>query len=118
MTDKIEKIEINLGSVKTPDELAQGLRVIAGDIEQGYQSGIAGWSDMSWSISWINETAINKMATNDDLNKVCIFWNDSRDEIIDVLYSISEEFGYLTRNSGTFYKRCRRLTEDEIEKYV
>lgn len=47
----IKGIEIELGSVKTMDEVAEALETIARDIrhEQAY-SGIVGWSDVSWSL--------------------------------------------------------------------
>lgn len=45
--EKVEKIEIELSSEKTPSEVADALRVIANDIDKGYIRGIAGWSDVS-----------------------------------------------------------------------
>lgn len=53
---KISEITINIGDEKTRTEVAEGLRVIANDIERGCWSGIAGWSDVSWSIKQGNET--------------------------------------------------------------
>ena len=47
---KVEKIEIELSSEKTPGEVADALRVIAKDIDNGYIRGIAGWSDISWEM--------------------------------------------------------------------
>lgn len=46
----IDEIEINLTEDKTPCEIAEALRIIASGIEEGYTSGIVGWSDISWSI--------------------------------------------------------------------
>lgn len=50
MTKKIYQVNIFLGDPKTRQEVAEGLRVIANDIERGCYSGIAGWSDVSWNI--------------------------------------------------------------------
>lgn len=47
---KVEKIEIELSSEKTPSEVADALRVIAKDIDNGYIRGIAGWSEISWEM--------------------------------------------------------------------
>lgn len=47
---KIESIEINLGESKTRTELSDALRILANDIENGYYSGIIGWSDISWKV--------------------------------------------------------------------
>ena len=53
MTDKkISQINIFLGDEKTRHEVVDGLRVIADDIERGCNSGIAGWSDVSWNIDF------------------------------------------------------------------
>lgn len=53
MTDKkISQINIFLGDEKTRQEVVDGLRVIADDIERGSNSGIAGWSDVSWNIDF------------------------------------------------------------------
>ena len=46
----IDEIEINLNSDKTPCEVADALRIIARGIEEGYTSGIVGWSDISWNV--------------------------------------------------------------------
>lgn len=48
--EKVEKITIELSSEKTPGEVADALRVIAKDIDNGYIRGIAGWSDVSWEM--------------------------------------------------------------------
>ena len=48
--DKITSISIELSSEKTPIEVADALRIIANDIENGYIRGIAGWSDVSWEM--------------------------------------------------------------------
>ena len=50
MTKKIKQINIFLGDEKTRQEVVDGLRVIANDLERGCYSGIAGWSDVSWNI--------------------------------------------------------------------
>ena len=47
---KVETITIELISEKTPDEVADALRVIAKDIDEGYICGIAGWSDVTWEM--------------------------------------------------------------------
>lgn len=46
----IKNININLGSDKKDFEVAEALRLLANDIEDGNYSGIVGWSDVSWSI--------------------------------------------------------------------
>ena len=46
----IENININLGSDKKDFEVAEALRLLANDIEDGKYSGIVGWSDIGWSI--------------------------------------------------------------------
>lgn len=46
----IENININLGSDKKDFEVAEALRLLANDIEDGSCSGIVGWSDVSWSV--------------------------------------------------------------------
>lgn len=48
--EKVETITIELSSEKTPGEVADALRVIAKDIDNGYIRGIAGWSDVSWEM--------------------------------------------------------------------
>jgi len=53
---KIKTIEIEVGEPKTRIDLAEGLRVIAADIESGFYSGIAGWSDVSWNITCEDES--------------------------------------------------------------
>lgn len=55
MTKKISQVNIFLGDPKTRDEVVEGLRVIANDIERGCYSGIAGWSDVSWNIDLSDE---------------------------------------------------------------
>ena len=55
---KVETITIELSSEKTPREVADALRVIAKDIDEGYIRGIAGWSDVTWEMEgkqWITE---------------------------------------------------------------
>lgn len=47
---KYKEIEIDLGDSKRPDEVAMALRDIAEKVENGYYSGIVGWSDVSWSV--------------------------------------------------------------------
>jgi len=51
----IENININLGSDKKDFELAEALRLLANDIEDGKYSGIVGWSDVSWSVDLSEE---------------------------------------------------------------
>ena len=51
----IENININLGSDKKDFEVAEALRLLANDIEDGKYSGIVGWSDVSWSIDLSEE---------------------------------------------------------------
>lgn len=46
----IENININLGCDKKDYEVAEALRLLADDIEDGKYSGIVGWSDVSWSV--------------------------------------------------------------------
>lgn len=47
----IKGIEIDLGSMKTMDEVAEALETIAKDIRyKDACSGIVGWSDVSWSL--------------------------------------------------------------------
>ena len=46
----IESIEINLGDAKTPADVADALRIIASEIEDGYCSGIVGASDVTWNV--------------------------------------------------------------------
>ena len=48
--EKIISISIELSSPKTKTEVADALRVIAKDIDNGYIRGIAGWSDVSWEM--------------------------------------------------------------------
>lgn len=55
MTKKISQVNIFLGDPKTRQEVVEGLRVIANDIERGCYSGIAGWSDVSWNIDLSDE---------------------------------------------------------------
>ena len=60
MERKISAIEINLGDEKERQEVADGLRVIAQQIENGAYSGIAGWSDVSWKITLGDESVDNE----------------------------------------------------------
>ena len=55
MSKKIKQVNIFLGDEKTKSEVADGLRIIAEKIEEGYTSGIAGWSDLSWDIDYGEE---------------------------------------------------------------
>ena len=55
MTKKISQVNIFLGDPKTRSDVAQGLRIIADNIESGFSSGIAGWSDVSWNIDMSDE---------------------------------------------------------------
>lgn len=57
---KFESIEIDIGDPKDRTEIAEGLRTIANDIERGCYSGIAGWSDVSWSLKLSDEEDIDK----------------------------------------------------------
>ena len=51
----IESIDINLGDKKENFDVAEALRLIANDIEDGKYSGIVGWSDVSWSVDLSEE---------------------------------------------------------------
>ena len=59
MERKFESIEINLGDPKTRQEVADGLRCIADQIEFGAYSGIAGWSDVSWALKIDEEPQVD-----------------------------------------------------------
>ena len=47
---KISQVNIFLGDPKGKEEVGEALKIIADNIENGYVSGIAGWSDVSWNI--------------------------------------------------------------------
>ncbi len=47
---KITEIYINLSDGYKHDEIADALRGIAESIEEGYTSGIVGWSSINWYI--------------------------------------------------------------------
>lgn len=49
-SEKFKSIEIDLGEPKDRFEIAEALRLIAQKIESDYNSGIVGWSDVSWSV--------------------------------------------------------------------
>lgn len=48
--EKVVSIEINCDEARDPSSFAEGLRIIARDIDAGYCSGIVGWSDMVWNL--------------------------------------------------------------------
>ena len=47
---KVIGIEIFCDIAREPEDFAAGLKIIANDIENGYSSGIAGWSDIVWNL--------------------------------------------------------------------
>ena len=49
---KVSQVNIFLGEEKERSEVADALRIIADSIENGYSSGIAGWSDVSWNLDF------------------------------------------------------------------
>ena len=52
---KISQINIFLGNPKEKEDVADALKIIAENIENGYVCGIAGWSDVSWNIDFSEE---------------------------------------------------------------
>lgn len=62
---KFESIEINLGDPKDRQEVADGLRCIADQIEFGAYSGIAGWSDVSWALKLDEDEKVDNEDEND-----------------------------------------------------
>ncbi|MBO7713062.1 MAG: hypothetical protein J6S85_05800 [Methanobrevibacter sp.] len=57
-----------------------------------------------------------------DIGKVCIFWNEAedKDSFLDILGAlmVEDEYQFYAKKDGSFWKHCRRLTKDEIEKYL
>lgn len=58
--------------------------------------------------------------TLDDIGKLCLFWNDDIEKgRIAIFANTSNRFNYgytFCDNTDTYWKHCRRLTKQEIEK--
>ena len=82
-------------------------------------------SDDIININWHDKTEITRPiqeATEDDIGKICVFWNDS-EKYYGILSSIKNyplgtryglELGFDTAD----YPHCRRLTKQEIEELI
>jgi hypothetical protein len=76
-------------------------------------------------INWHDKTEITrpiKEATEQDINKICYFWDDNEDysKQIGLLTEIKTEnsiFKYVMSESICF-AHCRRLTKQEIEELI
>lgn len=63
-----------------------------------------------------------EMATDEDIGKMCWFWDFNGDcyKRVGVLNEIEydkNDIHYVTE-LGNWYSKCRRLTKEEIEKYI
>lgn len=61
-------------------------------------------------------------ATNEDIGRLCIFWDDKEEEYdfcCSILLRIDEReapYIYIPRGNDVGFKHCRRLTKEEIEE--
>ena len=76
-------------------------------------------------INWHDKTEITRPiqeATEADVGKLCVLWNDVKHIYYGVLAYIghSREMPYYATNvdGGTTFNHCRRLTKQEIEELV
>lgn len=71
-----------------------------------------------FNINWHNKTKITrpiKEATENDIGKICIFW-DNENCYYGILININKyNFKYQMDNES-LWKHCRRLTKQEIEE--
>ena len=88
-----------------------------------YDCGVS--CESPFAINWHGKTEITRPiqeATDDDVGKICCFWNEDKDDkLCGILTCIREHVNngtlkYILNFGDVEYKHCRRLTKQEIEE--
>lgn len=75
-----------------------------------------------FKINWHDKTEITRPiqeATEQDVGKLCYFWNDDGDFYAKLDSIFNGKFGkYYCLGNGHSFSHCRRLTKQEIEELI
>lgn len=75
-----------------------------------------------FKINWHDKTEITRPiqeATEQDVGKLCYFWNDDDDFYAKLDSIFNGKFGkYYCLGNGHSFSHCRRLTKQEIEELI
>lgn len=68
---------------------------------------------------------MTRKITKKDIGKLCEFWNEGGDKYISLLGAIVHIWGgerrnypYASHGNWMWWEKCRRLTKEEVEKYL
>lgn len=103
-----------------PDDICK-IESVCGEVVLVYGNSFRFGIDDIFSINFHDKTEITRPiqeATEADIGKLCMFWDNENRFYYGVLSRCEREKHYYATNvdCGSIFKHCRRLTKQEIEE--